>query len=530
VRLRLRLLFALLVTAPLVALAALGVWAARNQEARAEREIRDVLARKLADVAAGVDGALAELEGRLLVETERLPADADALRAHLRQHPRLRHLLVLDARARLRFPPPDGPVSDDERRFVDESRDLWERGALSHPPRDERTGRSPPYGWQPASGADGFGLFFWRRLPAGERVAILIPSATLLGTLIARLPDTAPPPSPYDRRRPGDAGADADPPPGGERIALEDPAGKIAYEWGSFEPRADAEPVVTRGLGAPLGGWRLAYLGPTPAPGRATVGIVAGLCALGAVIAGAAIFLYRESTRELRLASRRVSFVNQVSHELKTPLTNIRLYAELLEDHVAADDDAGQQRLAIVVAESQRLGRLINNILTFSRHERERGHLALHPTPVRVDDVVAEVVAQFAPGFAARGVTVDVQAGAAGAVRADGDALRQMLGNVLGNVEKYAPGGAVVVRTDGAPPLTTITVHDSGPGIPAPDRDRIFEPFVRLGGAAHEGVPGTGIGLGIARDLARLHGGDLRLLPSARGACFQLTLRTEAAA
>jgi hypothetical protein len=128
VRFRLRLLFALLIAGPLAALAALGVFTARSQEARAEREIRDVLARKLDDVAAVVDGAVSDLERQLLAETERLPADAEALRAYCRQRPRLRHLLVLDARGRLRFPPPDGPVSDDERRFADESRDLWERG------------------------------------------------------------------------------------------------------------------------------------------------------------------------------------------------------------------------------------------------------------------------------------------------------------------------------------------------------------------------------------------------------------------
>ena len=527
-RLRLRLLLVLLVTGPLVALAVLGVWTARAEEARAEREIRAVLSQKLEDVAATVDGAVAELERGLLADSESLPADPDQLRAHARARPRLRHLLVLDERGRLRFPPPAGPASDDERRFVEDSRELWQRGALSHPARGEHTGRSAPYGWLPAGSGDGLSLIFWRNQAAGGRVAILLPRAVLLSTLVARLPAT--PSAPSTGRGYSLSGAE----PGGaavagERVALQDPSGAIAYQWGNFAPRAGAPALVTRALGPPLGGWRLAYLGPAPAPGRATVGIVAGLCALGAAIAAGGAWLYRESTRELRLAAQRVSFVNQVSHELKTPLTNIRMYAELLEDHVAPDDQVGQRHLGIVVTESHRLARLIHNILTFSR--QERGQLSVHPGPLCIDDAVREVLAQFTPALAAHGVTVHLQPGAPGTVCADQDVLAQILGNILANVEKYAPGGEVHLRTVSTPPLTTITVHDSGPGIDARDAERIFQPFVRLGSPAHEGVPGTGIGLPIARDLARLHGGDLRLLPlpDRRGACFELTLRTEAA-
>jgi signal transduction histidine kinase len=510
-------------------MAVLGVWTARAEEARAEREIRGVLGRKLQDLAALIDGAMADLERGLQADTDGLPADPDPLRAYRRLHPRLAQLLVVDSRGRLRFPPLDGAASDDERRFADAHRDLWERGSLSHPARDERTGRSATHGWLPAAGDDGLGLFYWHARPDGGRVAVLLPSATLLEVLIARLPSTpvARPPASYRA-----AGARTDIAADDERIALEDPTGKIAYQWGAYQPPPDARPPLTRALGAPLGAWRLSYLGPVPAPGRATIGIVAGLAALAAVIAAAGTWLYRESTRELRLAGQRVSFVNQVSHELKTPLTNIRMYAELLEDHIADDDGDGRKRLGIVVTESQRLSRLITNILTLSR--RERGHLTLHPAPAVVDDVVREVLAQFTPGLDACAVTVRLAAAAPAQVLIDGDALRQILGNMLSNVEKYAPGGALVIETRGAPPLTMVTVQDSGPGIPAAEAERIFLPFVRLVAPAHEGIPGTGIGLGIARDLAVLHGGGLRLEPAPpgdgrRGARFVLMLRTEAA-
>jgi len=506
-RFRLRLLFVLLVAAPLAALVVLGVWAARNERARGDSDVRAALTRQLETVAATVDGAMSELERALLADTEAIPAAPDAVRAYRRARPRLGRLLVLDAKGRLQFPPAadGGPMSDDERRLVDETRELWEHGALA------------------AAGSDGSGLMFWRNRPGGGRVAVLVPSAAVLELLVARLPAT---------RAASGPGTSASTTTGGDdRIALLDPAGKLAYQWGAFQPAPRAQPVVTLALAPPLGGWRLAHMGPAPAPGSATFGIVAGLCALGAAIAATAVWLYRENTRELRLASQRVSFVNQVSHELKTPLTNIRMYAELLEHHVAADDGEGRKRLDIVVTESQRLSRLINNILTFSR--QDKGLVRLHETPAVVDDVVADVIAQFAPGFATRGVTVNFQRGAPARVRVDSDALAQMLGNMLGNVEKYAPGGQVAITTAAAPALTTITVEDSGTGIAAADGQRIFQPFVRLGAPAHEGVPGTGIGLPIARELARLHGGDLCLLPPAAaggglpGARFQLTLRTE---
>jgi signal transduction histidine kinase len=511
--------FVFLVAAPLAALAALGVRAARNERARGDSDVRAAMTRQLEAVAATVDGAMSELERALLADTEAVPAGADAVRAYRRAKPRLARLLVLDARRRLSFPPPAGPVSEEERRLVDENRDLWEHGVLASPASDE--GRRAPHGWHLVAGSDGIGLVFWRNRPDGGRIAVLVPPAAVLELLIARLPATRAATSPSDV--------------GHERLALYDPAGKLAYQWGAFEPGPRAQPVVTLALAPPLGGWRLAHMGPAPAPGRATIGIIAGLCALGAAIAATAAWLYRESTRELRLASQRVSFVNQVSHELKTPLTNIRMYAELLEQHVPADDGEGRKRLDIVVTESQRLSRLINNILTFSRQEKRL--VRLHPGPAVVDDVVADVIAQFAPGFATRGVTVRFDRGAPARVRVDADALSQMLANMFSNVEKYAPGAELAIATAAAPPLTTITVADGGPGIPAGDRERIFQPFVRLGAPAHEGVPGTGIGLGIARDLARLHGGDLRLLPpqqqpppgAARlpGARFQLTLRTE---
>jgi len=501
---------------PLGALVIFAAWASRNEEARAERLKRAVLEGRLTALATTLGEAASELERELLERTARLPSDPDELRSLGRHEPYLGRLIVLGPHGDVRFPPPRGPNSEAERRLIAESRDLWEHGPLSHPVRDEDTGRRATQGWLARRGKDGMGLCFWRQTSAGPvtaTVVIDLPGTILLAGLVARLPPTTAEP----------ASGEASP----KSLALLDPSGEVAYRWGTFRSRPGARPLLTAALPAPLGAFQVAFFGPWPSSGRAPTGIVTGAVALALAILGAGFWLYRESTRDLRQAAERVSFVNQVSHELKTPLTNVRMYAELLEDHMPADDAVGQQRLRVVVSESQRLSRLITNILTFARGER--GRLTVHPAPGCVDDIVRDVLAQFTPSFVESRTIVTFNGGAAGRVNVDADALSQMLGNLLSNVEKYAPGGPVEIRTRLEGAQAIITVQDQGPGIPRAAHEKVFELFMRLGGHAHEGVPGTGIGLCIARTLARLHGGDLRVQPAERGACLRLSLKAEAA-
>jgi signal transduction histidine kinase len=225
-----------------------------------------------------------------------------------------------------------------------------------------------------------------------------------------------------------------------------------------------------------------------------------------------------------------VSFVNQVSHELKTPLTNIRMYAELLSRDLTLDDDSGEnerqrRRLDIIVAESQRLSRLIGNVLTFARKERRA--LALRPSAHVFDAVVDEVVLQFVPAFAAKNIEVERTHGALQRAQLDRDVCEQIVANLLSNVEKYAPQGRVRITTAQYGATLELIVHDSGPGIPQAQAKAAFAPFVRLDNSITSGATGAGIGLALARDLARMHHGDLALVPSAAGAKFRLTLRAE---
>jgi signal transduction histidine kinase len=500
-----RLLALLAVLLPPALLAVVGIRASRNEEARFEREVGQLLQHRLAEHAAALGEAVGRLERALLAATENLPTDPDALRSRAAHEVRLRHLLVLDAHGGLLFPPPHGPQSAEERRFLGETRSLWDRGSVAYPPQADGAAPAADHGWQSVGWGDG-GALYWRRTPDGRRAVVEVSAAALLAALIEKLPVTS--------ERAGARAVD-------ERIALYDGNGRIAYQWGRYQPPAGAAPLYVASLAPPLEAWRLGYLGPAP-PRARPWGLLAGVVALSAILGLGGVWVQRENGRALREAAQRVSFVNQVSHELKTPLTNVRLYAELLEDHLPEEDGVAQERLKILLGECRRLGRLITNVLTFARTQKSA--VALHLAPAAVDDLVRELSEQFAPAFAAKGIAVHLLAAAKHPVLVDGDALAQILGNLFGNVEKYAPGAPLEVRTAQEPGRVRIDVEDGGPGIPAEARQRIFEPFVRLGGAGHEAVPGTGIGLGIARDLARLHGGDLRCVAGTRGARFELTL------
>lgn len=248
-----------------------------------------------------------------------------------------------------------------------------------------------------------------------------------------------------------------------------------------------------------------------------------GTAGLALVLVFSGAFLFVQQRRALRLAEERVSFVNRVSHELGTPLTNILLNLDLAKSALSGRPADARRRLALVNEEVERLGRLVSNVLTFSRRERNR--LELREEPAVPDEVVVGVLAQFQPSLDRRGVAVDWRGGANAAVRVDRDALAQIVGNLISNVEKYAAGGGWMgLESRLGEGSLVVTVSDRGPGIPADRRERIFEAFARVHGGVNEGSCGTGLGLSIARDLARRMGGGLTLVPSATGAVFQLTL------
>jgi signal transduction histidine kinase len=510
VRPRLILALTLLVLAPIGSIGWLGGRLAEDNSAQRENQLASMLQQRLRDQAGRIDRFVAQRQ-RDLEKSLELPNWLPAtIRERVRQTPWLSQIFYLGADGRLQFPPPKSRLMRSETAFVQRTEGLWSGMDQMAVPASE-TGEAAREGWYTWYWQRGLHLLFWRAQDNGDRVGAELDRTRLLADLLSLLPATD-----------GDQA---------ERIVLRDARGKVIYQWGSFEPPNAAQAHAKVNLATPLEGWHLqlfmapaAYAEAIGQPGLPAFAGLLGLLALALLLV--AVFFYRESTRELREAGRRVSFVNQVSHELKTPLTNIRMYAELLEDHLEEDDARAQRNLQVIVSESARLSRLIGNVLSFG--QASRSLLTINRRPVVVDEVISEVLEQFAPLLQRNEIAVIRELDAAQNVLADPDALGQVIANLLSNVAKYAADGGVVrVASQREAGRCVITVTDDGAGIPQGMEEQIFQPFVRGDDRLTEGVSGTGIGLALARTIARLHGGDLRLVPREHGACFAFTFAAE---
>jgi signal transduction histidine kinase len=346
-------------------------------------------------------------------------------------------------------------------------------------------------------------VIFWDRVASDEVVALIIDGAAVETAISEWLKTWAAP-----RFEPVRAGRGPDQFRRGDGRALLTEGNAVAER-----------PDLLLPFRTHLGIWELASWDRRATRVHYDSAVLAASSVLAALVALLAIVIFDQQRRAAALAAQRVSFVNRVSHELRTPLTNILLNVDLASDLIE-DAPEPARRLALVQEEARRLGRLIDNVLTFSRHEQ--GKLRAEPRACVPASVIRSVVEQFAPSFQRRALEIGYGGDLSAACLLDADALSQILANLLSNVEKYVPGG--VVRIDGAlaDGELKVIVADQGPGIPAEAAERIFFPFERLGSRVNEGATGTGLGLAIARDLAIAMGGSLRLVPSSRGASFEL--------
>lgn len=226
--------------------------------------------------------------------------------------------------------------------------------------------------------------------------------------------------------------------------------------------------------------------------------------------------------RELeRLKSQ---FVSMVSHELRTPLTSIRASMQLLDADAMTGNDEANQLVRIALSNTDRLIRIVNDILDMSKIEA--GEMMVTPRPTAIGPIVdisvrsVEVVARNS------GVTIVYQPADVPEVMADSDRTIQIVVNLLSNAVKHAPGGStveVMVAREG--PLVAVSVRDHGPGVPANMMDFIFAPFTQLDSSDSRRVPGTGLGLTIARALAEKQGGSIRVSSrEGEGSTFTVTL------
>jgi signal transduction histidine kinase len=251
-------------------------------------------------------------------------------------------------------------------------------------------------------------------------------------------------------------------------------------------------------------------------PQRAMMAMLAGIMALGV------FFVARSIGREVRLAELKSNFVSSVSHDLKTPLALIQLFAETLELGRMKNSDRAPEYYRIINSEARKLTKLINNLLDFSKIEAGLRRYKQEPTDLT--DLTRHVLESLHSQFEHNQFTVTSRLTVPVPVLIDPEAAEQALENLLSNAMKYSPEHrdiAVEVARDGQHGVVRVT--DRGIGIPAKLQRRIFRKFFRITTDAGSGPQGTGLGLAIVDHIMRGHGGFVRVDSEAgRGSTFAL--------
>lgn len=236
---------------------------------------------------------------------------------------------------------------------------------------------------------------------------------------------------------------------------------------------------------------------------RSRLPVLAGLFLLTVGLVVAAVVQLR---RQQQLAQLRVDFVSGVSHELRTPLAQIRLFAELLRNGQLRSDQERERSFSIIDEEAQRLTYLVENVLAFARSEHGRSTVIAEPLAMDVEMEAA--IDAFAPLARVRRAKIRSTIEPGLVSRVDPRALRQIVLNLLDNAVKYGPVGQTVsVALASTDDHVIVSVEDKGPGVPKADREKIWDPYVRLARETESAAGGSGIGLSIVRELVRLHEG-----------------------
>ena len=368
--------------------------------------------------------------------------------------------------------------------------------------------REGPRGMLPRIAEAGLDLLFWTRRPDGRVIGCSIDMKELL----RRIADTIP-----------DIRSEV------RILTVLDENGKPLLAPEAGEAPDWRRPFVAREISPLLPRWEVgAWLAdPALVESQArfvTFAVWLLVAILLIVIATGGVVVLRMLSAESRLAMQKTTFVANVSHELKTPLTSIRLFAEMLLQRRQPDERKRDEYLRTKLSEAERLSRLVDNVLAFSRKGSAKTAGAMEPLDLAA--LVRETAAQLEPHLTRNGFSLDVDAPDALRVRGNDEALRQVLMNLLSNAEKYSGEtkeiGVTVRFEDGE---CVARVLDRGIGVEPGKAARIFDEFYRCDDSLASSRSGTGLGLSIARDIARRHGGDVTYEPrDGGGSVFALRL------
>jgi signal transduction histidine kinase len=470
-------------------LAALGYLSLRRWEVAAELQLREQ-ARDIAAMAAEkVEMALgrAEQDGIAALQAAALrpdfgPATVEDWRA---RHPLFDGVYVFDRQGRMLYPPAS---TGEEARLVtalraEISQGFWERGGRRH------------------LEVDGHVI-----------LAAVVPGAAGGPLLVALHRDERA--LRRDVLEQALGGAE-----GKGALAVLDGQGRTVF---ASHPLDAAAPVLTVPLGEALPAWRVALYQPDgPSPRdmvrRQAAIFMGAFVLLVAVIAAGLVATYRLVRRESEIARLKSDFVANVSHDLKTPLSLIRMFSETLEMDRVPDPQRRREYYAVLTRESERLSRLIDNVLDFSRIESGRQRYDMTPGPI--EPLIQEVLESFRYPLQQQGFALEVSiAPDLPDVAMDDDAIKQALANLLDNAMKYSAERrrlTVTARAEGDG--VAVEVADEGIGIPAGERQRIFEKFYRVGRSETQGRRGSGVGLALVKHIAEAHRGSVGVEGRAEG-------------
>jgi signal transduction histidine kinase len=313
---------------------------------------------------------------------------------------------------------------------------------------------------------------------------------------------------------------------------LDDSARPVALSHANFRTPWK-RPFVATEIGETLPHWEVALYLLDPAKLtrsarnlKLTLGAVIALLVLAIGIGS--WLIVADLNRQLTLARQKTDFVSNVSHELKTPLTSIRMFSELLAEGRVNDPVKQRSYLSIITAETARLSRLINNVLDFARIER--GEKKYHFQTCDLNGLLRDTTETYRPHLEANGFQFDCALPDSPLiVNGDRDALAQVIVNLLSNAEKYSDSRkeiSVRLEQQTTPlPYVELKVLDRGLGVPDGSEEKIFEQFYRAHDSLSSGIQGSGLGLTLARQIARAHGGEVVYEPrEGGGSCFTLRL------
>lgn len=548
----------LLLLIPTLLLGVGALYLLKGEESRLLRSAEATANDRIAAIAGNIDLAIGEVKDGLVGTLQTLPVDnldqqSDLLEEWKRSNPLVRNVFVWERGRGLRYPDPELPSSDEEADFVRRYLPLFANQTdWAEPPMDsypladdleqvssillERKELRQLAKQAPVQSADAgaaypaaaaaseppSGTSSWRHWFADNRLHLLgwyesgsrtqrigveVEMMALLSRLLGNFPDD---------------------PPYGETYALIDGNGSVFHQVGPLEIAAQ-KPIAIAAISA-LPHWQVtAYPNPDRSVTDSGFFFVSALLVgtfVVAILLGGSLLLWQAHRNQLD-ARQKTSFVSNVSHELKTPLTTIRMYAEMLGEGKIEEEQKQQKYLQTIIRESQRLTRLVNNVLDFSR--LEQGRKEFSKEKIDLADLLHQLLDRQLMRIEEAGLHLarDIDRQPA-PLTSDRDALEQIILNLLDNAIKYAAEGKKLrVALNRVGQTLVVRVSDNGPGIPTAHRQQIFNKFHRVDASLTTRQQGSGLGLSIARQLAEGLGGTLSFCPNeGGGSCFELTLPT----